>query len=341
MYTQKCPPPSGKFATSKGETTTVAISRGARVPQADRRPGPIPWNAHGCSRGRASVKLPKPALYFCELRESPGGPLLQQRQGRPDAPVRLASALGRVEQQLELARGGEPPPGARDGLAVALQPPRPLGGRDPKQERRGVVADRAHPPLAPVDEPCLGPPLGPPGCLSDEGVDRPQVPVQQRVGSRGPLEGLRPTGRVGGQVAKPLEQARRDPRVLPWWLDPPRREPLQRGGRLAALSPGTLAPRPPSVEPHALHFRLELLHSDHPNGRIGAVQQRAQRLPQLGPSGLTPCFEDVPDAAALAHRGHAAVLARCPSARSSTRATTRRASKCSSTSARAARPWRS
>src|SRR3989449_4280961 len=162
MYTEKCPPTSGKCATSKGETTTVAISRGARVPQADRRPGPIPWNAHGCSRGRASVKLPKPALYFCELRESPVGPLLQQRQGRPDDPVRVASALGRVEQQLELARGGEPPPGARDGLAVALQHPRPLGGREPKQERREVVAERAHPHLVPVDEPCLGPPLGPP-----------------------------------------------------------------------------------------------------------------------------------------------------------------------------------
>src|SRR2546426_3156905 len=254
MYTQKCPPPSGKFATSKGETTTVAISRGARVPQADRRPGPIPWNAHGCSRGRASVKLPKPALYFCELRESPVGPLLQQRQGRPDEPVRVARALGRVEQQLELARGGEPPPGARDGLAVALQHPRPLSGREPKQERREVVAERAHPHLVPVDEPCLGPPLGPPGCLSYEGVDRPQVPVQQRVGSRGLLEGLRPPGRVGGQVAKPLEQARRDPGVLRRWLHPRRREPFGRGGRLrdlprVGLDPQTLAPAA-DVRPH-------------------------------------------------------------------------------------------
>src|SRR2546426_10919948 len=243
MYTQKCPPPSGKFATSKGETTTVAISRGARVPQADRRPGPIPWNAHGCSRGRASVKLPKPALYFCELRESPVGPLLQQRQRGPDDPVRVASALGRVEQRLELARGGEPPPGARDGLAVALQHPRPLGGREPKQERREVVAERAHPHLVPVDEPCLGPPLGHPGCLSYEGVDRPQVPVQQRVGAPGTLEGLRPPGRVGGQVAKPLEQARRDPGVLRRWLDPRRREPLERGGRVGDIRPEVLDPQ--------------------------------------------------------------------------------------------------
>src|SRR2546425_6462438 len=291
MYTQKCPPPSGKFATSKGETTTVAISRGARVPQADRRPGPIPWNAHGCSRGRASVKLPKPALYFGEPRESPVGPLLQQRQGRPDEPVRVARALGRVEEQLELARGGEPPPGGRDGLAVVLQHPRPLSGREPEQERREVVAERAHPHLVPVDEPCLGPPLGPPGCLSYEGVDRPQVPVQQRVWSRGPLEGPRPPGRVRGQAAKPLEQARRNPGVLRRWLDAGRGEPLERGDRVGDVRREVLDPEPLAVAAdvgqHGVAGRARVGLGNEIHGRAYPVPRRTRR--ERGPAPGLPC----------------------------------------------------
>src|SRR5207245_11354241 len=120
----------------------------------------------------------EPAVYFCEVRESPVGPLLQQRQGRPDDPVRVARALGRVEEQLELARGGEPPPGARDGLAVVLQHPRPLSGREAEQERREVVAERAHPHLVPVDEPCprSAPPAPPrsPAPPRPAAIDRPR-----------------------------------------------------------------------------------------------------------------------------------------------------------------------
>src|SRR5437867_2463020 len=95
----------------------------------------------------------------------------------------------------------------------------------------------------------------------------------------------------------------------------------------------------------AVHLCLERLHAHHSIGGIGALKQGAETLPQLGPRWLTARIGDVPctglGAGAGLDQGHAAVLASCPSACSSTRATTRRASKCSSTSARAARPCRS
>src|SRR5213594_1138796 len=105
------------------------------------------------------------------------------------------------------------------------------------------------------------------------------------------------------------------------------------------------APRRARVELQAVHFCLERLHARHSIGGIGDLKQGADTLPQLGPRRLAARICDVPctglevGARLGLDQGHAAVLASCPSACSSTRATTRRASKCSSTSARAARPW--
>ena len=75
---------------------------------------------------------------------------------------------------------------------------------------------------------------------------------------------------------------------------------------------------------------------------IVAIQQLLQEVVQLRGSWLAAFFERVPEAAAqIEHLGHLADFPGHSSARSSTRATIRRASKCSSASARACRQCRS
>ena len=106
----------------------------------------------------------------------------------------------------------------------------------------------------------------------------------------------------------------------------------------------TLAARPaPELVEAAARQVAELHVRAARHAIIGMVQEGTEPLPQRGPRWLPARIRDVQRCASAPRldQGHAALLAWRPSARSKTPATTRRASKCSSTSARAARPWRS
>ena len=108
-------------------------------------------------------------------------------------------------------------------------------------------------------------------------------------------------------------------------------------GRLQSLGHDG-APEAADLEP--IDLRFEAPEAD-PVGRVGAFQQLLQNLAQLGGSRLASRLDRASEVPAqLDHFGHAADLALGSSARSRTRPTTRRASKCSSASARASRQCR-
>src|SRR5256886_2879005 len=174
---------------------------------------------------RGLVERAEPAFDLGELWKPPSGALPEQRQGRPDDAVGIAPTLGSVEEIRELRDRGEAPARGSDRLPVALEDPRPLLGREPEEEGGQVVAEGSDSHAIPIDEPC------PRSCrrVLHEGVDRPEVTVEQRIRPRRLLEYLRPSRGVGAKGDQTLEQPLRHPGLLGRWLDVRRSKRLQCG----------------------------------------------------------------------------------------------------------------
>src|SRR5439155_26074865 len=88
-----------------------------------------------------------------------------------------ATEGGSVEEIRALRGRGEAPARGSDRLPVALEDARPLLRREPEEKGGQVIAERSDAHAIPIDEPC------PRSCrrVFHEGVDRPEVTVEQRI----------------------------------------------------------------------------------------------------------------------------------------------------------------
>src|SRR3989442_10541939 len=192
---------------------------------------------------RSRIESLEPTLHFGELRESPGGALLQQRLNGPDYPIGVPRALGGVEEDYKFRWRGDVPPCASHGIAVALKNPPRLSLWVPEEERGQIVAEGAHPRSVPIDEPRPQPSR----CGDHEDVDCPQIAVKQRVRPGCLLEDLRPSGRVGEKRDQSLEQALGKPRVLPGGFDRRARELFERRDGVSNVRGEVLYPQASDV----------------------------------------------------------------------------------------------
>src|SRR5881296_1353026 len=173
------------------------------------------WGQGSNIEYRGLVERAEPAFDLGELWKPPSGALAEQRQGWPDDAVDIAPTLGSVEEIRELRDRGEAPARGSDRLPVALEDPRPLLGREPEEKGGQVIAERSDAHAIPIDELCPQSSGG----RGHEGVDRPQIAVEQGIGPPRLLEHLRPPRGVGAQAHQALQQPLRHPGLLGRRLD--------------------------------------------------------------------------------------------------------------------------
>src|SRR5881296_425941 len=125
------------------------------------------------------AELFEPLVVIDELLDPPLGAVMQNGHGVKENAVGVACALRGVEEQVQLSVPRKTPTRALHGVAILLKDPRPLLGRGPVQKRGQVVAERSRSDVVPVDE------SGPRAVTRqpDEDVLRPEVAVQERIGS--------------------------------------------------------------------------------------------------------------------------------------------------------------
>src|SRR5437764_827125 len=272
------------------------------------------WGQGSNIEYRGLVERAEPAFDLGGLWKPPSGALAEQRQGWPDDAVGIAPTLGSVEEIRELRDRGEAPARGSDRLPVALEDPRPLLGREPEEKGGQVIAERsdAHP--IPIDELCPQSSGG----RGHEGVDRPQIAVEQGIGP---------------------------PRL-------PEHPPPPRGGRPQAHQTHQQPPRPRAGTQRSATRRTR---SATPGSNRLSTTERCPAGPLVSSSRYTRCLSrwtrPTPPGpssnCASSPRGRSTSLVsrtaetRGSRARSSTFPTTRRASKCSWTSARARAACRS